>query len=128
MFHKIHIVKIPDIPEFVDFKVVNYTGLKEEYQHVRLQNASDGTPRGAYTVCELKDETGAVIAVGYAVCSPKDNFNKAYGRNLALRRALRAIKSGNKNPIKPRISMRDNAALTAVSLITGYKSVLNVEV
>lgn len=42
--------------------------------------------RGGATVCQLFDGD-EVVSVGVAYCSPKDNYNKRTGRELARRRA-----------------------------------------
>jgi len=47
-------------------------------------------PKGGLTEARLVSN-GRIIAMGYADCSTKDNFNKAVGRNIALGRALKAL-------------------------------------
>lgn len=41
-----------------------------------------------HTLCTLRDENGEIVNVGRAFLNPQDNFCKATGRRLALKRAI----------------------------------------
>ena len=47
------------------------------------------------TTCLVTSKTGKVIARGIALCSPTDIIDKAEGRSLARRRAMRAIRGSS---------------------------------
>lgn len=48
------------------------------------------SPRGGVTVVTLVNPSGQAIGIGYAVCSPRDNYVRTIGRGLALERMLLA--------------------------------------
>lgn len=53
------------------------------FYHLRLENG------GAITGVALRDIETGIIKVGLSFCSPKDIFNKAKGRKIAMGRATK---------------------------------------
>lgn len=45
------------------------------------------------TRCLIEDKEGNAIAVGYSFCSPKDQFSRKLGRQIAQGRALRRLEA-----------------------------------
>jgi len=43
------------------------------------------------TVCEIEDSAFKVVSVGYAFCSPRDQFSKKLGCQIAFSRAKSAL-------------------------------------
>lgn len=43
------------------------------------------------TVCVVKNSAEVVIARGYSICSPKDQYNRKRGNQIALGRAIKAM-------------------------------------
>jgi hypothetical protein len=60
-------------------------GLHAQYEHYRFND------RSAITVCNFENEKRDVVAVGFAVCSHKDNFCRATGRDYSMKRAFAAL-------------------------------------
>ncbi len=53
----------------------------------------EGTPQPWGVVCNIwrrsgSSDPGEIVATGFAMCNPSDNFSKIVGRKLALKRAL----------------------------------------
>jgi hypothetical protein len=44
------------------------------------------------SICLLIDKSGTVLARGIAICNPGDQFNRKYGRTIALARAFQCLK------------------------------------
>jgi hypothetical protein len=61
--------------------------MKEAYRYYR--NEYD---KPLVTECALYNDDRELLALGYAVCSPKDQCQKAIGRNIAKQRAYYALK------------------------------------
>lgn len=88
----------PQVPEghsvrYTHYRFVGQDGhggamdltIPKPHQHVRSQ--------GGMCVAKITDEaTGLVVAMAYAVCHRKDNYNKRIGRDIALGRALMQMK------------------------------------
>jgi hypothetical protein len=58
---------------------------KPKFLHLRRIRFAQPAPKGGVTVCYYPTQVGTVLSA--AVCSPKDNYNKAMGRKIALGRA-----------------------------------------
>src|SRR5687767_13519300 len=80
----------------------------KSFIHIRPQDQDAGRPmnRGGATVCYFPDPDKAVMRVGVAVCSKKDNFSKEQGRLLAMKRAFRQEKKAFSVPIPPELTDR----------------------
>ena len=90
-------------------KITNDTGLKEHYEHHYLDDGS------RVTVAMLEDPESGIRAMGFAICSPRDNFSRKYGRRASLGRAIKAYKVKHHiSPIIPRKVVEYNAALQAL--------------
>jgi hypothetical protein len=70
-------------------------GIKVYFKHYGLEdNIRWSKDKVSHTQCfiefqDLKNPKKILeVRIGYAWCSPKDNFNKETGRKLALKRAL----------------------------------------
>lgn len=48
-------------------------------------------PHGGATEATILDATGEPVATALALCSKRDMFNKAIGRNIAIGRALKQM-------------------------------------
>ena len=48
-------------------------------------------PRGGVTVVVFEDENRAPVAAAQAFCSPKDNFCRRTGRNVAIGRVIKLL-------------------------------------
>jgi hypothetical protein len=59
--------------------------LKDSYEYESYPDGSRAT------ICTLSNEEGTVAAKGLAFCAPKDQFNRRWGRTLALARASMAL-------------------------------------
>lgn len=60
---------------------------------------NDGT--GGKTVCLLCDDKLRTIAVGFAICSNTDNYDRVKGEKIAKGRAIKALLTGK--PIITRV-------------------------
>jgi len=69
---------------------------KERFYYLRFGKKSLNYPLGIATVCLIPVEgakKGTVYVRGVAFCSPRDQFNRRQGRNIALGRAVQAMES-----------------------------------
>jgi len=86
---------------------------KEKYYYLKFEDLMPknyhGYLFGVATVCVIpslwKKGEATIYTRGVAFCSPRDQFNRRQGRNIALGRAIQAIEShlnsgriGSKNP------------------------------
>ena len=88
-------VEIKDVPVFVDF---TYSSMEESAKYFRGRRATQCALRlDVKSFLESKGisenqiervEDDDLISVGIAQCSAGDNFRKAVGRYMALRRAI----------------------------------------
>ncbi len=65
---------------------------KVRYYYLKFGEGASGVPDGflgVATICLIPFE--GVITRGIAFCSPRDQFNKRLGRNIALGRAIKAF-------------------------------------
>jgi len=68
--------------------------MKPRFYHYHFEDNSH------ITCCNLEEEKFNVVATGYAICSPKDNFCRKRGRDIAEGRALKAYNNvKTTNPI-----------------------------
>jgi hypothetical protein len=66
-------------------------GWKIRVYHTRNKTVSFNiSPRGGFTRIEATTPDGKT-AVGTAICSDKDNFDRKVGNSIALGRALKAL-------------------------------------
>ena len=61
--------------------------MRLRFQHVQLDNGR------RYTSCVIMED-GEPIAVGYAICSKKESFNKERGRTISQGRAIKSLETG----------------------------------
>ena len=94
--------------------------MKPRFYHYHFEDNSH------ITCCNLEEEKFNVVATGYAICSPKDNFCRKRGRDIAEGRALKAYNTRlTSNPIK----RRDTDATKRVELADKpFKSIFKMEV
>jgi hypothetical protein len=70
-------------------------GLHAVYKHYRFRDGS------ATTECQVENDKNEIVALGYAICSPRDNFCRADGRVKSLGRAVAALDGKhNQFPLK----------------------------
>ena len=72
---------------------------KERYYYLKFGTGASNVPDGFLgraTVCLIPVPAcdGNAIVRGIAFCSPKDQFDKKLGRNIALGRAIKALEEG----------------------------------
>ena len=72
------------------------SGSNEVYTN--LWDAAD-----AITVCELDIEDGSPKILGYAVCSPRDQFSRKKGRAVSFGRALAELRWQLESATSPRL-------------------------
>jgi len=64
----------------------------KDWKIIFIHKSFEGKPvfsyiQNRYVKCEI-EESGILVGIGFAYCSKKDQFNKAKGRKVALRKAL----------------------------------------
>ena len=71
-------------------KALAVVGGEVKYYYLKFGDINHGRPAGGIaTICLLRN--GGLVHRGIAFCSPLDQFNKKLGRNIALRRAIKAL-------------------------------------
>ncbi len=74
---------------------------EERYYYMKFGEGASNVPDGflgVATICLIPHK--GVVARGIAFCSPRDQFNKRLGRNIALGRAIKAFcNAGSSAPI-----------------------------
>lgn len=107
-------VEIKDVPVFVDF---TYSSMEESAKYFRGRRATQCALRlDVKSFLESKGisenqiervEDDDLISVGIAQCSAGDNFRKAVGRYMALRRAIPDMICFFKNNMKIDLNNQD---------------------
>ena len=94
--------------------------MKSRFYHYHFKDNSH------VTCCNLEDEKLNVMATGYAICSPKDNFCKKRGRDISEGRALKAYNTQiTSNPIV----RHDSDATRQIEYVDSlFKSIFKMEV
>ena len=51
------------------------------------------SPKGGFTVADVLNAAGEIVAVGKAFCRPDEAYNKKLGRTIAAGRALKTLRA-----------------------------------
>jgi hypothetical protein len=95
------------------------TELQPRFHHYHAHDNSH------VTVCELEDDKRKIIALGFAICSPSDNFCRLIGRRIAEGRARKATEDReSSNPVRigsndMAIAMQNNGILFKSVFVKG---------
>lgn len=87
------------------------------YKHLRHEG------RLYATRCHIQEEESGPVAIGFAICSDKDNFSKKIGREISFKRAnIALVSKRNTLPIK-RNTRNNNALLYYAGFQPKFKSI-----
>lgn len=84
----------PQVPEGHSVRYTHYRFVGDSTSKLVIPQSHEHVqPQGGMCVAKIKDEaTDLIVAIAYAVCHRKDNYNKRIGRDIALGRALMQMK------------------------------------